>query len=53
MPLEELEKSIGEILIRYEDSIESIKKITDYQEREGKRAVRLIMAINDIKALIK
>lgn len=51
--IEIIDKLIARILFQYEDSMKNLEKISEYQEREGKKAVRLIMFINDIKKLIQ
>lgn len=44
--MEKLEKEIGRILIDFEKNV-------NQEKNEGKKAVILIMAINDIEAIIK
>lgn len=52
MALTEQTKAIGIILIAFYDTMQELEKITDIKQREQKKAVRLIMAINDLELLI-
>ncbi len=51
--MKELERKIGVELCEYYGTMKTIDKISDYQEREGKKAVKLIMTINDINRIIE
>lgn len=48
----ELSRKIGLVLGGYYKTMQGIEKISDYQEREGKKATKLIMTINDIERII-
>lgn len=48
--LEEPEKSIGEMLIEFYETMKGLEK---YSARGGKQATKIVMTINDIKELIK
>lgn len=49
----ELSKQIGLSLHEFYDTMKQLEKISDYQEREGKKATKLIMTINDIERIIE
>lgn len=49
----ELSKQIGLALAEFYKTMQEIEKISDYQEREGKKATKLIMTINDIERTIE
>lgn len=48
----ELSKKIGLCLSEFYKTMQDIEKISDYREREGKKATKLIMTINDIERII-
>lgn len=49
----ELSKQIGLALIDFYDAMKKLESISDYQEREGKKATKLIMTTNDIEKIIE
>lgn len=48
----ELSKQIGLALCDFYDTMKKLETISDYQEREGKKATKLIMTTNDIEKII-
>lgn len=49
--MEELSRKIGLALLDFHDTMLSLNNISDLREREGKKAVKVIMSINDIEAI--
>jgi hypothetical protein len=48
----ELDKSIGKLLIGFYDQMQRLEKSFPIDEIEGKKAVCLIMCINDFNGLV-